>query len=74
MKKQTSTLKSNLKSDVWIPKRGVVKTTRYSFEITHKLQELLEQRVMKEQLLHKQRVSTSAVIRSALKEYLKGEK
>jgi hypothetical protein len=49
-------------------------TKRYSFEITPQLQDELEKAVIIHTLMTGKRVSTSSVIRQALKDYLKGVK
>ena len=59
--------------DKWKPAKGVVRTARYSFEITHQLQNQLEEHIMVQQLRLHKRISTSSVIRKALKAYLAKE-
>lgn len=71
MKLASDKLTSNTTLDTWKPTKGNKRTTRYSFEITKELAEKLEARVMAEQIRHNKRVSTSSIIRQALKEYLK---
>ncbi len=70
MKLASDKLTSNLILDTWKPIKGNKRTIRYSFEITQELAEKLEARVMAEQIRHHKRVSTSSVIRQALKDYL----
>lgn len=52
-------------------KDGVKNTSRYSFEITADLKAQLERAVLEHQLNTGKRVSTSAVIRTAIEKYLK---
>jgi len=55
-------------------KDGVKNTSRYSFEITADLKAQLERAVLEHQLNTGKKVSTSAVIRTAIEKYLKGGK
>lgn len=55
-------------------KDGVKNTKRYSFEITPELKQKLEQAVLQHQLDTGKKVSTSAVIRTAIDKYLKAGK
>jgi hypothetical protein len=50
---------------------GIQNTSRYSFEITADLKATLERAVLEHQLATGKRVSTSAVIRTAIEKYLK---
>lgn len=52
-------------------KDGVKNTSRYSFEITPDLKTKLERAVLEHQLATGKKVSTSAVIRTAIEKYLK---
>lgn len=52
-------------------KDGVQNTSRYSFEITTDLKSQLERAVLEHQLNTGKKVSTSAVIRTAIEKYLK---
>mgnify|MGYP000881510863 FL=1 len=52
-------------------KDGVQNTSRYSFEITADLKQQLERAVLEHQLATGKKVSTSAVIRTAIEKYLK---
>lgn len=52
-------------------KDGVQNTSRYSFEITAELKTKLERAVLEHQLATGKKVSTSAVIRTAIEKYLK---
>lgn len=52
-------------------KDGVQNTSRYSFEITNDLKQQLERAVLEHQLATGKKVSTSAVIRTAIEKYLK---
>lgn len=52
-------------------KDGVQNTSRYSFEITADLKTKLERAVLEHQLATGKKVSTSAVIRTAIEKYLK---
>jgi len=52
-------------------KDGVQNTSRYSFEITHELKTKLERAVLEHQLSTGKKVSTSAVIRTAIDKYLR---
>lgn len=52
-------------------KDGVKNTSRYSFEITAELKNQLERAVLEHQLATGKKVSTSAVIRTAIEKYLK---
>lgn len=52
-------------------KDGVQNTSRYSFEITADLKAKLERAVLEHQLNTGKKVSTSAVIRTAIEKYLK---
>ena len=52
-------------------KDGVQNTSRYSFEITADLKAQLERAVLEHQLNTGKKVSTSAVIRTAIEKYLK---
>ena len=52
-------------------KDGVQNTSRYSFEITADLKQQLERAVLEHQLNTGKKVSTSAVIRTAIEKYLK---
>ena len=52
-------------------KDGVQNTSRYSFEITPDLKTKLERAVLEHQLATGKKVSTSAVIRTAIEKYLK---
>jgi hypothetical protein len=52
-------------------KDGVKNTSRYSFEITDELKTKLERAVLQHQLDTGKKVSTSAVIRTAIDKYLK---
>ena len=52
-------------------KDGVQNTQRYSFEITADLKQQLERAVLEHQLNTGKKVSTSAVIRTAIEKYLK---
>ena len=52
-------------------KDGVQNTSRYSFEITAELKAKLERAVLEHQLATGKKVSTSAVIRTAIDKYLK---
>jgi len=70
MKLAPKQLESRMQIDTWKPRSGRIRTLRYSFEITEEIATLLEARVMAEQTLHKKRISTSSVIRQALKDYL----
>jgi hypothetical protein len=70
MKTATKKISSELALDTWKPIKGQVRTIRYSFEITDELVYMLEERVLSEQILHRKRISTSAVIRQALCNYL----
>ncbi len=53
---------------------GVQNTSRYSFEITADLKRTLERAVLEHQLATGKKVSTSAVIRTAIEKYLKAGK
>lgn len=55
-------------------KDGVQNTSRYSFEITADLKTKLERAVLEHQLATGKKVSTSAVIRTAIEKYLKAGK
>lgn len=55
-------------------KDGVQNTQRYSFEITADLKAKLERAVLEHRLATGKKVSTSAVIRTAIEKYLKGGK
>lgn len=55
-------------------KDGVKNTSRYSFEITPELKQKLEQAVLQHQLDTGKKISTSAVIRTAIDKYLKAGK
>jgi hypothetical protein len=50
---------------------GVQNTSRYSFEITTDLKKTLERAVLEHQLATGKKISTSAVIRTAIDKYLK---
>lgn len=52
-------------------KDGVQNTQRYSFEITAELKQQLERAVLEHQLATGKKVSTSAVIRTAIDKYLR---
>lgn len=52
-------------------KDGIQNTSRYSFEITADLKAKLERAVLEHQLNTGKKVSTSAVIRTAIEKYLK---
>jgi len=52
-------------------KDGIKNTSRYSFEITADLKTKLERAVLEHQLATGKKVSTSAVIRTAIEKYLK---
>jgi hypothetical protein len=52
-------------------KDGIQNTSRYSFEITADLKTQLERTVLEHQLNTGKKVSTSAVIRTAIEKYLK---
>jgi hypothetical protein len=52
-------------------KDGVKNTSRYSFEITAELKDQLERSLLEHQLSTGKKVSTSAVIRTAIEKYLK---
>ena len=52
-------------------KDGVQNTSRYSFEITTDLKATLERAVLEHQLATGKKISTSAVIRTAIEKYLK---
>lgn len=55
-------------------KDGVQNTSRYSFEITADLKDQLERAVLEHRLSTGKKVSTSAVIRTAIAKYLKAGK
>ena len=52
-------------------KDGVQNTQRYSFEITADLKQRLETAILEHRLATGKKVSTSAVIRTAIEKYLK---
>lgn len=55
-------------------KDGIKNTERYSFEITADLKDQLERAVLEHRLSTGKKVSTSAVIRTAITKYLKAGK
>ena len=55
-------------------KDGIQNTSRYSLEITADLKAQLERAVLEHQLATGKKVSTSAVIRTAIEKYLKAGK